>query len=276
MRTHAHGDVVELRAAGTPGRPSLLLVHGLEGSWTGWGPLVDQLQEDYHLLLADLPWRAGGSYRWRARSTPAQWLALAADLVGEAPAAVVAHSFGANAVLQWLAQRPSRGTPQAAVLLSPFYRPDSVGDNWRTFDRSHAEFEAVMAEGMRVRLGPRADLLEHDVVEGMATALLERIGPRGFLALYEQFMSSSELPLGDVTVPTLLVAGEDDPGIRGERAVQLHQAVGSARLHRSPHLTHFCHLAQPREVGDLVAGYLTEVLTPNGATSSAQPPRESP
>ena len=52
MRTHAHGDVVELRAAGTPGRPSLLLVHGLEGSWTGWGRLVDQLQEDYHLLLA--------------------------------------------------------------------------------------------------------------------------------------------------------------------------------------------------------------------------------
>ncbi|NHC16217.1 alpha/beta fold hydrolase [Motilibacter deserti] len=257
---HAHGDVLRVHSTGDPQAPPLLLVHGMEGSWTDWRPLAARLAGMYRLHLLDLPWRAGGEYRWRAASTSHAWLGLAADLVGRPPVGVVAHSFGANVTLQWLARAGVARAVSAAVLIAPFHRPAAVDDDWQTFGRSHADFEAVMTAGMLSRLGPRAGVVEDDILAGMARKMLDRIGPRGFLTLYEHFLTSSELPLAEVDLPTLVVAGTDDPGICNERAVELQRALVAGRLHRSPRLTHFCHLDQSDEVGDLVAQFLDEAL----------------
>jgi pimeloyl-ACP methyl ester carboxylesterase/acyl-CoA thioesterase FadM len=255
---YTHGERIDLHAAGDPTGEPVLLLHGLEDGWATWGRVIPHLAPGYRYIAADLPWRTNHSYRWRSRA-PQQWIADVINALPRRPAAVIAHSFSANALLLGL---DGTGTPELAadtmVLISPFYRPPHVPLSWDTFERSRADFRATMTEGLRIRLGERAGRLEPDVFDLMAKAMLDGIGILGFLAVFEQFAATCELDLSAYPGRALVIAGSRDPGIAGERIDHLRRAVPQAEMDVDPDYSHFCHLDQPELIGPLVADFLTK------------------
>ncbi|MGV9270951.1 alpha/beta fold hydrolase [Kitasatospora sp. NPDC003701] len=253
-----HGERIGLHATGDPAGRPVLLLHGLEDTWSSWSRLVPFLGPGLWCVAADLPWRTGGDYRWRDRA-PQQWIADVVGALPGRPAAVVAHSFSANALLLGLAGGGgSEPAADAMVLISPFYRPPHVPLTWSTFERSLADFRATMTAGLRVRLGERAERLEPDVFDRMAKAMLDGIGVLGFLAVFDQFAATCDLDLSAYRGRALVVAGSRDPGIAGERIDWLRRALPRAVLNVHPDHSHFCHLDRPEPVGLLVADFLTK------------------
>lgn len=242
------------RAPGTAG-PVVALVHGLEGSWDSWRPLVEALTGCRAYAL-DLPWRAGNPYRWRQHGTPADWLRQALDLVPEPVDVLLGHSFGANAVLEHLATSEGTRVPSAAVLLAPFYRPESLTVDWPLHDAALAGFRRVIAAGVGVGLGERARTMDPEVLAAMVDTTLERIGPVGFLSLFLQFVGTTELALADVTVPTLVLAGRNDESLAGNRATALAAAMPTATVRQHAHYSHFCHAEQTGDVAAEIATFL--------------------
>jgi pimeloyl-ACP methyl ester carboxylesterase len=243
-------------AAGRPDGPCAVFVHGIEDGWQTWTRLARCLGPGWRLIALDLPWRAGNDYRWRWLASPADWLAagLAAAL-GDQRCVLVGHSFGANAVLARLAAGEPRAT--AAVLAAPFFRPAGAAVTWRTFELSRTAFERQVGDGIRARLRHR---LAPDVFELMLTRTCERIGPVGFLAVFEQYVASGHLPLSRVDIPALVLAGEGDPGMVRPHLRELADALPRGTLAGGPELDHFCHIHHAPQV----ARAIEQLVAPGG------------
>lgn len=258
-------------APGTPGGPLVVLAHGLEDSWASWQPLAAELDPDWRLVALDLPWRAGNDYRWRHRQ-PGQWLGDALDLVGAVPDALVAHSFGANATLELLCAHDQR-VGRTVALVCPLYRLPRHPVTWRMFDRSMATFVEHIREGLLARLGGRADGMDRSVLETMMDLAQDRVGPSGFLTVFQQFTASADLPLGTVELPTLVLAGGADPTLSREAAVALADAMPGATVQIRDDYDHFCHVRHARGVAAQVSDLVEAVLS---TRSPSVPPSPSP
>lgn len=238
--------------------PVVVAVHGLEDTWENWRPLA-ALLTGFRTYALRMPWCTGNDYGWRTAGSPAGWLRAALGSAPEPVSVLVGHSFGANAILEHLAADAAasrRPGSAAAVLIAPFYRPAALRPDDELYRRAYAGFRAVLDEGMRLRMGPRASDVDPELLAGMTDKMLERIGAAGYHALYEQFLDTTRLPLSTVAVPTLVTAGADDESLGGERAVALAAAMPAAdvRLHR--HYGHFCHLRQTADVAVEISAFL--------------------
>ncbi|MDI6099247.1 alpha/beta hydrolase [Actinoplanes sp. NEAU-A12] len=239
--------------------PALVLAHGMEDSWLSWEPLIAGLHGRFTPYALDLPWRPGGDYAWRADPGPAALLAAAVALVPQPVTVLAGHSYGAGAVLELLA---FGFTPTAAVLVAPHYRPPGDEDGPELVARESARFAGVIAEGVRLRLGPRATTLDPGLVETMIGKTLDRIGPGGVQALLHQFLVCSRLPLGDVRVPTLVITGSADPALAGPRTTALRAAMPAATIHTRPGAGHFIHVQDSDRVGAEIRAFLDTVRVP--------------
>jgi pimeloyl-ACP methyl ester carboxylesterase/acyl-CoA thioesterase FadM len=237
------------------GLPAMVLIHGLEDDWRTWGLFAERMSGHFGCYALDLPWRTGGDHGWRQNATATQWVEAALSLIPEPITVITAHSLGANLVLQWLATG-ARPEAAALVLVSPFYLPSSRAVSWRTFERAVADFRTMMGEGLRVRLGARAQSLDPEILDLMTVKVLDRIGPRGFFAGFEEYLSASGLALGDVRTPALLIAGDQDPGLTGGAAEALAADMPAVELAVRPEFTHFCHVEQSAETAELVLSFL--------------------
>lgn len=243
--------------------PALVLVHGLEDSWHSWQPFVEELAagQPFTPYALDVPWRAGANYGWVHRTSPAELLRHALALLPEPPVLLVGHSFGANGVLELLAAA-DRPAVAGAVLLAPYYRPPDDPITWQLFDRELSRFRDVIGEGLRRRLGQRRQVLSPDLVDTMVEKALDRVGPLGFVALLRQFVTTADLDLGAVDVPTLVISGALDPALSGPRTDALVRAMPAASVHTRPDGGHFCHLEQVSEATGEVRRFLAALSLP--------------
>jgi pimeloyl-ACP methyl ester carboxylesterase len=262
------GVAVHELAPGRTGGPLVVLAHGMEDSWRGWLPLAGRLPAHWRVVALDLPWRAGNDYAWRRRSSSGQYLAEALDLVDAVPDALVAHSYGANATLELAAGR-GYPLPPEAVLLCPLYRPPETPVSWQVFDRSRRNFDRHIRDGVRVRLGGRAARMEPDVLESMMIKTLARVGPAGFLTAFDAFVASADLPLRQLPLSALILAGGADPTLSMRAAGALGEAM-AATVVVEPDYDHFCHVRRPAAVAGRIVDFLASAgsaarTTTNGA-----------
>jgi pimeloyl-ACP methyl ester carboxylesterase len=94
----------------------------------------------------------------------------------------------------------------------------------------------------------------------MIGKMLDRIGPRGFMALFEQFAATGDLPLADVRTPTLVLSGGKNRDRVDARAGALAGSMPAATVELVDHYDHFCHVEQAEDVARRVAEFVHAVL----------------
>ncbi|MBM0236883.1 alpha/beta hydrolase [Micromonospora sp. ATA32] len=246
--------------AGAADGPLVAFAHGLEDSWESWLPLAQRLRPGCRAVAFDLPWRPGNDYRWRRRPSAA-WLGAELDLLERRPDLMVAHSYGANALLEMLCAQDPR-LPDRVVLICPLYRPPDVGVTWSVFERARRAFERHIHDSLRSRLGPRLALLDSDVVDLMIAKAVDRIGPSGFLAVFDQFSSSASLALSQIRAQVLVLAGGADPTLSPAAASTLAGGITGARLTVDDDFDHFCYVRRPGEVAATVHAFADSTFVP--------------
>jgi pimeloyl-ACP methyl ester carboxylesterase len=255
-------------------QPLLALVHGMEDGPESWRPLARRLPAHWQVVPLRLPWSAGNDYRWRRRGTAAEW--VLAELAGldRSPSLLIGHSFGASALLEVLARGACPGV-RGAVLAAPFYRPPGRPAGWPAFERAREHFAQIITDGVRTRLGGRFPHVDVEVRESMVGKMVERIGPAGFLTLFEEFSATGDLDLAGVDVPTLVVGGSADPCLAGGRAESLRREMPAATVRLRAGFDHFCHVAQAEEVAAEIRDFGTSLGLP-GTVRVAAPPGRPP
>ena len=248
-----------------PGRgPAVVLVHGMEASWSTWRAVAGHLP-DCSAYALRMPWCSGAEAGWREDGSPAEWLRRALELLPEQPAALVAHSFGAHAVLSHLAQ----GGPHPVVpvvLVAPFYRPSGFPVTPALELRARAAFRGTLVEGMRLAGGRRMAKLDPEVAAGMVGKLWERVMPTGFPLFYAEFIASGDVDLSRVTAPVLILTGPHDEGLTSGRADALAAALPAATLRGRSFHGHFGHVTAPavvaRDVADWIERHMAQPYQP--------------
>lgn len=113
-----------LSRAGGPGRPVLVMVHGLASNLTRWSEFVAQtrLGSQWDLLRVDL--RGHGLSLTRRRFRREHWradLEAVLDAEGYSRAVIMGHSLGAEVAMDFALARPGRTA--GLILIDPVYPP---------------------------------------------------------------------------------------------------------------------------------------------------------
>ena len=197
-----HADVV---GAG----PRLALVHGFTQTRRSWGPVADDLARDHELVLVDAPGHGRSAELHADRATAGR---LVADVAG--PAVYVGYSMGGRIVLHTALERPDlvRGLVligATAGLESADERAARVADDEARARRVEAIGVAAfldewLALPLFAGLSPAAagrDARLENTAAGLASSL--RLAGTGT-------QEPSWHRLGEISAPTLVVAGADD------------------------------------------------------------------
>jgi pimeloyl-ACP methyl ester carboxylesterase len=88
---------------GQPGRPTLLIAHGLFGSGRNWGAIGKRLSDAFHVRAPDM--RNHGDSPWFDTQSYAEMADDLAELL-DGPADVVGHSMGGKAAMMLALTRP--------------------------------------------------------------------------------------------------------------------------------------------------------------------------
>lgn len=241
------------RAAGAP---RVVLLHGLGGSTAIWDGFVERSGTTLDFWDADLPWLSGSDGQWSQRADPWTWVRQAVHAVLGADV-VVAHSFAANLLLEMLS-RAEVVRPKAVVLVSPFYRPAARDFDWATISYYLNGFHRIFEEGLRVSAGGR---LTEDMIGWMAERVRDRIGPYGWMRFFDAYLRTPFLNTSSVTVPVLVVAGENDIAARPSDATALAARLPDCRLTVLPGCGHFAMAERPCEFAEIVHDFLSEQNT---------------
>ncbi|MCX4763935.1 alpha/beta hydrolase [Streptomyces sp. NBC_01275] len=237
--------------------PLVVAVHGAEGSWREWEPLVERLGDRYRFVALDLPWRAGNDYGWGSGGSAGDWLHRAMARFDEPVFAMLGHSLGANALLEYLCM-PDRVDLAATMLLAPFYRPreDRVDDALR--QEFSTSFRYAVADGIRTAMGARYARLDRSLFESIVDTALGRIGESGIATLFQQFVKTGTLPLSGVLPPSRVLSGEPDPALNERRGGLLGRAMPAATVTRHAEYRHCFHLTHADELAADVQAFLAQ------------------
>jgi pimeloyl-ACP methyl ester carboxylesterase len=251
---------VRMIRASTGARPvRLLLLHGLASSARVWRRFVENARPEWEVWEAELPW--GPDLRdWSLDSDVTEPARRAIELVDGHVHVVVAHSFGANCLLEALDRveaDPFSGLGlSAAVLVSPFYRQLPGDFDWSTMARYLNWFDAILEEGIRV--DPRRSI-DPEIQREMALRIRDRVGPYGWVRFFDTYLRTPRLRTDRLRAPCLVVAGERDFAGFPTDAAALAAALPDSRLHLLPGCGHFAMVEQPAELAALVDAFLAEV-----------------
>ncbi|MGH2618499.1 MAG: alpha/beta fold hydrolase [Thermomicrobiales bacterium] len=123
QRTIASGDVtIAITEFPHPGRPAVIMLHGIGSRGESWWPVIDPLAERFHLVQIDMRGHgaSGKPERGYLVEHYAADLEAALDALALEQPRLMGHSLGALATLFWASRHPSRAA--ALVLEDPSLR----------------------------------------------------------------------------------------------------------------------------------------------------------
>ncbi len=253
--------------SGKAGAPRVLLCHGFGGSARNWRMQARLLRDDFQVTLFDLR----GHSRSPAPSAPDGYLleAMLADLdelasADSRPVIVGGLSLGAKLSLDYALLHPTR--VRALLLASyPTSGEDMKRRAWalgfadaieaRGLDEAGAEF----VWGERSRFDPkgaaliRQGLMEHSpyaLAQIQRVLLASSLSPRSMTAR-----------LRELTIPTCLIAGSNDPESL-KPCQELAELLPNAELHVLDGAGHVVNLTQPADFNRILSAFVAPFRVP--------------
>lgn len=183
-------------------------------------------------------------------------LAVALDLVGDAPLVLVGHSMGAQWVIELAAQRPDRVT--SVVAIGPV-----VDVRYRTAVRQ------AVALGLDT-------LLEPPLLNMIVFSDYVRCGLPWYLSQLRHMLAyRTEQRISEIDVPVLVIRGAGDPVAGRAWCRLLRDRARNGRLVEIPNRHHLVQHSAPRAVASAILCHLRECAgsetasRPQGSAGSA-------
>src|SRR5258708_1381259 len=257
-------------AAGKPGMPALVFLHGIGGAARAWRGQLDAFGDRYHAVAWDMP-GYGGSAPLKSVSiaTLADALADFLQQVGAIKPCLVGHSIGGMIVQQLLVSEPRIAGAVVLAQTSPaFGRPD--GDWQKTF--------------IDARLGP---LDRGETMASLAPSLVKDLigddpDPRGVelardcmaMVRDDAYRASMLALIGfdlrgalkNILVPTLVLSGTKDNNAPTPMMAKMATHIPSSSYVELEGVGHLANLERPAEFNTALDRFLS-VNTPMGTTS---------
>ncbi len=270
-----HGHRMTYRVAGDPGRPVVLLIHGITSSSATWLPAMATLAEHAHVIAPDLLGHGGsakprGDYSLGALASGLRDLL---DALGVDHATVVGHSLGGGVALQLSYQFPDYCDRLVLVSAGGLGREVSLALRAATLPGAELVLPViagrrVLAAGaglaralqvLPVRLRPSvaeaargyASLADGPARSAFVHTLRSVVGPGG-----QRVSAENLLYLGEGR-PALIVWGRLDTVIPVAHAYAAHAAIPASRVEVFEQSGHFPHQDEPDRfcavLGDFLA-----------------------
>jgi pimeloyl-ACP methyl ester carboxylesterase len=234
---HIGGRRVRYLVAGE-GEP-LILVHGLSASTLWWIRNVPELVRHYRVYLVDLPGFGAMSFP-RSRfvlANAASWLLNWMEAVDLERAHLVGHSMGGYICLWIAAHHPEK--VNRLVLVAP-----SVKAHVRTV----VAYIIPLLVGLRYSLPSFLGILCFDALRAGLVTLVRTTRDLIALDVQEEIQT--------VSVPTLLVWGENDTLVPPTLAYILHKEIAHSQLVILKKASHVCMYDRAPEFNRAVLAFL--------------------
>jgi len=225
----------------------MVLVHGAGGVGQLW---QNQLLAFPRALAPDLPGRPGGP---GLSSIPdmAGWLLRFIDDRVHARCVLGGHSLGAAVALQAALDAPAR--LQGLILMGAGARLRVRAEFFELIRTSYGD---AVEELLRWWFAPRAA----PRIVDRARQALRSLAPT---VVHDDFWAADRFDvmarLGEITLPTLIICGEEDRMTPVKYARYLHEQIAGSRLVIVPDAGHMVILEQPRTVNEAIAEFLRAV-----------------
>jgi pimeloyl-ACP methyl ester carboxylesterase len=233
-----------------------LLVHGMVETDEVWRPVLDALPEGICAVTLEMPWSGTRDSLWGLKMAPEAWILAALDAHGVVPDAIAGHSFGANAVLQMLAQQAFPQLRQL-ILISPFYKPTTADMSWPLFQNYVGEFDRFIGLSMTVRASDRK--LSDEMFAVIRDKLRDSFGCYSWVQFWQLFSRTPFLPLQQLAVPSLVITGADDFSSPLDDVRALVSRLPDARLVVYPDCSHFCLTTREKEAVSHITDFMRDV-----------------
>ena len=193
---------------------SIVLLHGVGMNKNVWAPQVNELGEDFDVLVFDM-WGHGESalpnQKLKLEDYTEQLTSLLDELEIES-AHIVGHSMGALIAIDYvLAQSCQSVSALNAVFMRTPEQSTAVRN--RSAELSAGGVSVNLEETLQRWFGAPSER-EHVDAADLARELLLAVNPQGYAAAYEVFASSDSVHanrLGELKVPSLFFTADGDP-----------------------------------------------------------------
>lgn len=262
----APSDLVAVPVKAYQGKNQSLMhswfVHGMLEDQHCWKDLV-QILDPAQAALPHLPWSAQQGSDWGQLAEGYSWIAHFAQTQTELPRLMVAHSYGCNALIEYLLLHPSQ-QPAALVLLSPFYRTSRAEIAWETFRDLAMGLEDLLAESITIK--DTRGRYHSWLLEEMVIRVRDRLGVYGWAEFLKLFLRSPDLRLEQLACPVLVVSGEHDSYSLSATNADLAQ-----RLPHGEHLNiigagHFPHITHATQLAAAIQTFVDLLPSPTHST----------
>jgi pimeloyl-ACP methyl ester carboxylesterase len=223
--------------------------HGLTENAGCWDRVLPLLPDDVDAWVFGLPWDGAHGQDWALERDTDVWVERALALLPAEPTLLVAHSFGANVLLDYLDRGPLPDRLKL-VLLAPFFRPTRRHFDWTLISYYLNDFHLFLAGGIAARRRRRPP--DPELLIGMSQKVRDRIGAYGWLRFFELFSRTPLLDLEALTVPVVVVGGEQDRASFPADCRALAAALPDARVEILPGCGHHLMLEAPERVAELI------------------------
>ncbi|MCZ6815927.1 MAG: alpha/beta fold hydrolase [Planctomycetota bacterium] len=247
----------EVHGSGEP----VLLVHGFPLSGRMWEPVVDGLAGTHRLIIPDL--RGLGRSAATAETTMVEYVD---DLVGllrtigeRRPVVLVGHSMGGYVAFEFVRNRRER--LRGLVLTCTRAVADSeeaARGREETAATVLRDGSKVIADSMINKLfAPTAPDGLRETWRGIMAATAPVGAAAALIAMKNR--SDSNSTLGQIELPTLLVAGREDVISPPDEVCRIHEGIAGSRFEVIEKAGHMAPLEQPVRFVELLRSFLDDL-----------------
>jgi pimeloyl-ACP methyl ester carboxylesterase len=229
----------------------ILLIHGYPLSSKMWQPQIEALSASFRVIAPDL--RGFGASEAPPGPYPMDVLAddcaaLLDHLEITQPVTVCGLSMGGYVSFAFWRKHPQRVSRLilAATRALPD-APEAAENRLKAAALAEKEGSEAIARAMLPKmLSPTTQAAHPELVAQVKAIMLEASVPGIVGALMGMRARPDSTPtLPTITVPTLIIRGDDDPFASIEENAAMQQAIPDARLVRIPNAAHLPNLEQP-------------------------------